>query len=175
MKKILLIAASLLAVSAAHADVTQPVYGEVAYVASTYSDSDISVRPGVLRGIAGIEYNSNLAFEAMVGAGVRDGSFGVGGYTADVSVDYAIGAYIKPKLALTPDLELFGRVGFVRAKLSASVAGMSVSTSGSDVSFGIGLKYAIAPAWSANLDYMSYGKIDGTKGSGVGLGVSYKF
>ena len=176
MKKTLLIAASFLAMSAAaQAFEAGQTYGELAYVSSTYSDGDIKVHPGVVRGIAGLEYGPNLAFEAMFGAGMRDGSFDVAGYTAKIGVDYAFGAYVKPRLQVTPELEVFGRVGYVRTKMSASVAGISLSTTDGDVSYGVGLKYAFAPQWSANADYMSYGKNDGTKGTGFSLGVGYKF
>lgn len=177
MKKSLLIAASLLAMSAAAQAFTgaSQAYGELAYTSASYSDGEIKVRPGVVRGIAGLEYSPGLAFEAMFGAGVRDGSFGIAGYTAKVGVDYAYGVYVKPKLQITPELELFGRVGYVRTKMSVSVAGMSMSTTDGDVSYGAGLKYALTPQWSASADYMSYGKNDGAKGTGFSLGLGYKF
>jgi len=76
---------------------------------------------------------------------------------------------------LTPELELFARVGFADFKLKASAAGVSDSSSDSDMSYGVGLNYKLARNVTLGLDYLSYYSKDGESVKGFTLGVGMSF
>lgn len=153
------------------------MYGEVGLTSVKVSSDGYSLTPRVLRGVVGYEVNPNFAIEGMVGFGVSDDTVTVSGFKVAGEVDHMIGLFVKPKVAVSPDLELFARAGFVRTKVTASLSGfgLSASDSQSDVSYGVGLAYSISKGTSLNLDYMSYYNKDGVKANGVTLGVGFKF
>lgn len=154
-----------------------PLYGELGYAPVKISFAGYSITPKVLRGMLGYEVNPNLAVEGMLGLGVSDGSTTVSGVRVTGEVDHMIGLYLKPKVTVTPELELFARAGIVRNKVTASVpaAVWTGSDTQSDVSYGLGLAYSINKTTSLVVDCMSYYSKDGVKGNGVTVGVGFKF
>ncbi|AEG91732.1 porin family protein [Ramlibacter tataouinensis] len=175
MKKTLIgiAAASLLMLgTAAQAQQAKPpVYGEIGY--SMIENDDLKF--GVLRGIIGADLHPNVAVEGMLGLGVKDDSFTAFGTTFDAKIKNMVGVYAKPKFNVTPELELFGRVGFTRINIEASVGGASASDADSDLSYGVGLNYNITPTVHIGVDYMNYYDKDGSKFDGVTVGVGFRF
>lgn len=173
-------AALLVASMGAQAQTKAPsggLYGDVGYTLVKISADGYSVTPKVLRGVVGYEVNPNLAIEGMVGLGVGDDSTTLAGVKLVGEVDHMIGLYLKPKMAVSPDLELFARAGFVRSKVTASAPayGVSASESQSDLSYGVGMSYSINKTTALNVDYMSYYNKDGVKANGFTVGVGFKF
>ena len=177
MKKIALASVIALASIGAQAQ----MYGEVGYTATTakknVNGNGIKASPSALRGILGYELNPNLAVEGMVAFGMSDATVKVNGVSATgvkLGIDNAVGLYLKPKTKLNDQVELFGRVGFVKGKIS--VAGFSSETdSESSFSYGAGFSYAINPTTSLNADYMQYLSKNGFKVNGFTFGVGFKF
>lgn len=174
------IAALLFTAAAAHAQNgpvanTAPLYGELGYTWAKVTGGGASVKPGVLRGIIGYNVHPNLAVEGMVGVGVNDDSQNIAGTNVDGKVEHSLGLYLKPKVNVTPALELFARAGYAstRVKLDSPV-GSASSTKG-DWSYGAGLTYSFGRATYAGLDYMRYYNKDGIKADGVTLSVGYRF
>ncbi len=128
-----------------------------------------------LRGILGYELHPNLAVEGLLSVGVSDGHATIQGIREDTRVDHVMGLYLKPKLAVTPGLEVFGRVGYARAKTTNSLLGMSESVSSSDMSYGVGLAYRINDRLSAVVDYTLYSNKDNTKLQGLSAGLRWGF
>lgn len=153
------------------------MYGELGYALVKVKYAGYSMTPKVLRATLGYELNPNVALEAMAGLGVSDGATSVGGIKLTGEVDHMVGLFVKPKVAVSPDLDLFGRVGFVRSKVTASipVAGLTESDSQTDLSYGVGVSYSISKTTSLTADYMSYYNKDGVKANGFTVGVGFKF
>ncbi len=151
------------------------LYGELSYVAVKVKDSGYSLSPKVLRAIIGTEVNPNLAVEAALGTGLSDGSTQVYGVKVTGEVDRMFGLFLRPKVNLSPDLELFGRVGMVRTKVSLSLLGRSASDSDTDIAYGVGLAYRLGKNASVVVDYMNYYNEDGTKATGLAFGARYQF
>jgi len=171
-----LCAALLAAAFGAHAQ-GKPggVYGELSYAKVKYKEAGLSVSPDVLRATIGTDLNPNLAIEGSFGVGIKSDSTRVYGVNVTGEIDNMFGVYVRPKVAVTPELELYGRLGVTRAEVSASVPGMSVSDSGSDFSYGLGLSYRVTSQAAATLDYMNYYSKDGVKVNGVAVGVRFTF
>jgi opacity protein-like surface antigen len=181
MKLIAIAAASamLLAGGAVHAQMARGasgnVYGELGYTSLKIQESGFSVKPGMLRGIVGFNFNQNLALEGMLGFGVRkDSSNGI-----QSEVRHMFGVYVKPKVVLGDAFELFGRLGYADTRLrsTANVAGFTASdsSSGSDVSYGFGANFNIAPQAYIGVDYMRYYNKNDVKLDGVTLSIGSRF
>lgn len=162
-------------------------YGEIGYASVTTKENisllgnayNFKATPTALRGIFGYELNPNLAIEALGAFGLSDDSFKVNGINVPglkMEIDHVVGVYLKPKTKLNENVEIFGRIGFARAKGTVSAIGVgSESSSANSFSYGAGLSYAINPTTSLNADYMSYLNKDRFKANGFTFGVGFKF
>lgn len=176
MKKLMAIAAALMAAGGVQAQTALPVYAELGYVGLTYSENGVpDIKPGVLRMLVGVEVHPNVAIEGMLGAGVKDDTVRLSGIDVKAKVDSSYGFFIKPKINPTSDLTLFARLGYSNTRIKASAMGVSVSDSGGDASYGVGLSYAFTKNAFAAVDYMSYYNKDGVKIDGFSFGLGYKF
>lgn len=169
MKKIVVVSMLTLAALSAQA---QSMYGDVAY---QMFDTDLATDPAAVRGIIGYKVNPNLAVEGMLGLGVRDGKDASFAIPAKVKLDRLAGIYAKSSFKLNDAFELYGRLGYVNYKATASASAggftVKVSDSGSDVSYGIGASYYVSPSTSINVDYMDFGDLEG----GLAVGVKFSF
>lgn len=178
MKKIILVSATLLACAAAQAQ----TYVELAYTATTVEIDrrgfNIETKPSALRGIVGYEFNPNLAVEGMVAFGVGTSSITANGQSvadANFKINSALGLYLKPKIKLNNEIEIFGRLGFASTKSTVSDTADTSTGSWSSFSYGAGVSYAITPKISLNADYMQYLNEDKETVNGFNFGVGYKF
>jgi opacity protein-like surface antigen len=177
MKRIAIAAAAAVAMlsTAAQAQQTNYFYGEVGYtVMKIEGDGLPNVKPNALRGIVGYAYHPNLAMEGMLAFGVRDDSFNDAGVNVDVKLKNAWGIYLKPKFDVTPQLEVFGRLGATKTNIKATAAGVSESERKGDLSWGLGAAYRFNPRMSVGLDYMRYSD-DTSRVDGVTLSLGYRF
>lgn len=162
---------------------TGTMYGELGYAQLKISDSGVDVKPGMLRGIVGYNFNDFVAVEGMLGLGVRKDSTTatVTGVPVGIEGDvrHIAGVYIKPKAMVGDAFELFGRLGYAdtRLRVTASVPGASATDTSSNGSFsyGLGGNFNISPRAYVGVDYMRYYKKDDTKIDGVSVNVGYRF
>ena len=167
-------------------------YAELGYTQLKFSGEGASLKPSALRGIVGYDFHPNFAVEGMLAFGVRDDSIsetvvsGTDTATANVKVklQHAYGVYLKPKANVTDALEVFGRLGYTRAKVKGTadvslngvnVGSMSDSSSDGGVSYGLGANFKFSPAAYVGIDYMHYFKKDGVKAEGFTVGVGFRF
>ena len=127
-------------------------YGEIGYTGLTYKEPEVM---GLLS--------------------AKDSKLEFFGQTFKVKIDNIWGAFLKPKVAVTPEVELFGRLGYARSQRSVSVDALSFSESGNSVAYGVGASYAINKRVSLNFDYMSYYNRDNIRIQGPTLGLGIKF
>ena len=164
-----------LAGAAAHAQ----FYVEGAYNATQIHVDGVNMKlkPSALSGIVGYDLHPNFAVEGMLALGAGSDSAMIPGDNVALTAKYksAYGVYAKPRYQLTPELEVFARLGYLKSKLEFSAAGYSESGSGSSTSWGLGGNYAIDKQLYLTASYMNFYKKDGLKIDGFNLGVGYKF
>jgi outer membrane autotransporter protein len=172
----------LLAVGASvHAQTQKPAnpwYGELAYAPVKIKQVDATDGTAKnLRGIVGYELNPNVALEGLLSLGVGDASATVSGDPVDTRVNRVVGLYVKPKVAVSQDIEFFARLGYARTKVTSTLTatGEAESESASDVSYGLGASYRINDRWSAVVDYMRYPDKNGVRLQGLSAGLRVKF
>jgi len=128
-------------------------YGEIGYTPLSIGDSDVTLKPKLVRFIVGKDFNENLSIEGVYSATIsKDSHQGI-----DVSAS-GYGIYLKPKMEIAKDTEMFGRVGWAKSELKGSWNGGSGSNSGSDVSYGLGVQTKFTKDVYGQIDYMNYYK-----------------
>lgn len=152
-----------------------PFFGEIGYSALTYKEPLGTAHPKNIRLLGGYELNPNLAVEAQVLLNAKEGKANVDGVENKLKVDSVWGLFLKPKVTVMPDLEIFGRLGVAHTKLKASTSSSSVSDSGNSFAYGLGVAYAISDKVTLSLDYMSYYDRDDKSVKGPTLGLGIKF
>ena len=159
---------------------TSNAYVDVGYLASTYKNSTAptyTVRPAGLRLVAGMDVHPNLSVEGLAAFGVKagDGKNSSGAAT-EVKLTSVVGLYVKPKMDVSPELQLFGRLGFASTNHSDKIGTAAAkSKTDSGVSYGLGASYRISGNTSVGLDYMSYYDRKNTSINGVTVSVGYRF
>ena len=123
--------------------------------------------PTALFARVGYQMNDFLAVEGRLGTGFDDDHF----HGANVEVEDMIGAYAKVGIPTTVGLYPYAMLGVTSGEISVN----GHSDDDSDVSYGIGVDYWVAPQVSIGLEYMSYVDIDGADLSGITLGANYRF
>lgn len=145
-------------------------YGEVGYTPISIGDSDVTLKPKLARFIVGKEINENLSVEGMYSTTIsKDSQQGV-----DVSFS-GYGIFLKPKMEVTKDTEVFGRLGWFKSELKGTWNGGSASSNGSDVSYGLGVQTKFTKDVYGQIDYMNYYNKDGVTNKGFTLSVGTRF
>lgn len=180
MKKIAMAmaaASALLLTTGVQAQATKssPLYGEIGYTSLKYSGAGLSASPAALRGIVGYGLHPNFAVEGMLGFGVKNDTINVAGTSVEVKLQHMYGAYVKARANPTPELELFARLGYAEARTKGTAAGVAVTSTDGDVSYGAGLNYKFTPSVYVGADYMIYYSKSGEKHKGFTLGLGMSF
>ncbi len=157
-------------------------YVEGTYASTTMKiDDGIKFKPAALIGVLGYSLNPNLAVEGTLGIGAKSGSTTVQdvetgeNFSARAKYKNSLGIYIKPRVQVTTELELFARLGYTKSKVELSNGNVSESFSEGSTSWGFGGNYAIDKNLYLTASYMNFYKKDGVKIDGFNLGVGYKF
>ncbi len=173
MKKLHLIATAALAALCATGAQAQSrmaengYYGEIGYSSVDVTGAGGGATPQTLRFLVGTELNKGLGLEALYLTTVSKESRV--GYDASVR---GLGIFVKPKMALTENTEVFARLGAMRADITAGTGG---SRTGTDFAYGLGIQSNFSKTMYGQLDYMqSYDK-DGVSAKGYTLSLGTRF
>lgn len=184
MKSLKLVIASVLAfaaigVSAQTAQPTAPskFSGDIGYTSIDWTGGGYTLKPSIVRGTLGYEVSPNLAVEGMIGMGANSSNIQVGSYTVTSKIDSIYGLYLKPKAQVSPELEVYGRLGVTSLTGTFAVQGYtgSYTATESSASYGLGVNYKIAPGAALNLDYTTYYTKNGATANGITAGVAFRF
>lgn len=139
------------------------------------SGSELSVTPVAARLTLGKNINANLAVEGVYVFTASKDSVKEQNVNIDIAVS-GYGVYLKPKMEVTNGTEVFGRVGYTSAKLTASSGNVSITgDTVNSLSYGVGLQTEINKDWYAQADYMIFIKKDGDTAKGLGISAGYRF
>ncbi len=150
-------------------------YGELAYTWANIDGGGLSATPAVVAARFGVKFNENLSGEILLGTSASSDSVTVSGIPVDLKFKDVFGLYLKGSLPVTQQFNVFGRVGYLRAKIQASAGGYALSDSDNSFSYGAGAQYDFNSTVYGMVDYMSWYDRHGTKVSGPSLGVGLKF
>jgi len=160
---------------AAVADESSKYYVEAGYGAIQYKESGLTATPGVGTLRFGVNIDKHLSVEGLLGTTITDATGLIGTIPLTIKIENVYGVYLKAKTEIAPNLQVFGRLGYMHATISASIPGYSLSQGGSDVSYGIGAQYSFTPTIYGQLDYMSYYNKNGATANGPSVSLGLKF
>ena len=138
-------------------------YGELGYLALKYKEDGggASATPKMVRMIVGKEIDANWAIEAMAAFTASKGSLDGSRYSNAELSGSGYGLFVKPKLEIAKDTEVFGRLGYAHTSWDLSAPGKSVSASRNKVAYGIGVQTKFTKDIYGQFDYMKYSRDDG--------------
>lgn len=159
------------------------LYLEAGYTRlNTDNNVGTGFNPTVIRFIAGADVAHNLAIEAMVALSAKDDVVTRNGVNTQsrTKVHNMYGLYLKPHAMVGDNLEVFGRFGYVQARLKRFAPGFRISDSEDGASYGMGASYKLTENLSLTGDYLVYisEKTSGSakgKLEGVNIGLRYNF
>ena len=136
-----------------------------------------------MRVVLGQKIHPNLSVEGMLGTGLGDDSKTVVinkiNVKSTVKVSNFMGAYLRAHTHLTPEVEVFGRAGFARMNLRATVVAGNMSekteTTDNSFSYGLGMNYNLNKTTYVGLDVTRYNTEGKSKVQGVSLTAGYRF
>ena len=131
-------ALTLIAAPAMAQSISSPqVSGSVGYTVLDGDDADL----GAITGRVTAKVSPYFGVEGEASFGVKDDDVTVGAVTGDLSHEYDAAAYVVGTLPISPNFELFGRVGYGTTQIKADVAGFSATEDGESVNYGAGANY----------------------------------
>lgn len=172
--KVTALAVSMFALTPAFAQ--EGMYVGVNVSQTEYKEEGIpSAKPSAISFKVGNQFNKNFALEARLGTGLSDDRITVFGVPATVEVDNFYGVYAKGILPVSNMISAYGLVGYTHGEITARAAGMSVTGSDSDFSYGLGVDFAITQNMSLNIEWARLFEGAGYKVNALSFGVGYKF
>lgn len=188
MKKItvsmLVAATALVAVSSARAQDTSPkMYAEIGYTQLAAKEADplgsIKFSPKAVTGAFGYQFTPNMAVEGMLDFGAGKGKVKFNGVDTgmDGKVKTAVGVFLKPSVAVSDSINLFGRIGWVHSQLELSSPGFSDSQNDTDtdIAYGVGGNFNLSKTSYIQASWMNYYKKDGFKIDGFTVAYGMRF
>jgi outer membrane immunogenic protein len=176
MKKIITAIGLDLVISGASAQIQKTNgYIEIGGIYTRYQETSGWFTSAVGNAKLGVNITDNLSLETIVGTSVYDTSFYAGRTLVSARIDSLFGGYLKGKVPISPNADIFARVGFAQGQVSASTSYGSALGSGTGLSYGGGLQFKLDNASYLAVDYMSYYNRYGTSVTGLGLNYGFNF
>lgn len=145
-------------------------YGEIGYTPISISTSTVTFEPKLVRFIVGKDIDQNFSVEGMYAATASKDSY----QSSDISAS-AYGIYLKSKMEISKDIDVFARIGRVKAETKKTWTGGSASSSGTDASYGLGVQTKFTKDIYGQLDYTSYYDKYSTTSKGFTASVGMRF
>lgn len=96
---------------------------------------------GAVTGRVGAKFNRYFGVEGEASVGVKDEDITVAGVDGTLEHDYDAAAYGVATLPVNPNFELFGRLGYGTTSIKSDIAGLTSTTDGESVNYGVGANY----------------------------------
>jgi hypothetical protein len=170
-----LIAAATLSTLASAQSTDRGLYGELAYVRMDYKEPSVHTTTDAVRAFFGNNASDNVVVEAMVGAGVGNGSGTLLGVPYTTRINNMLGVFVKLRAKPTPELEFFGRIGYNRIGRTVDVLSFSNAEAGDDVAYGLGASLKVGARTYVTADYMSYYNVNNVSFQGASAGLRFRF
>jgi hypothetical protein len=133
---------SAVALVAAFAGAAQAQDAGKYYVEGGYANVDFGGENfGAANFGAGIKFNKYFGAEANAAFGISEQSYTEQGVTVDVKVDNIVAAYLVASYPVSENVEILGRLGFLRGELSGKSGNTEVSIDDDAVAAGVGVRY----------------------------------
>ena len=113
------------------------VTGSVGYAVLDGDNANL----GAVTGRLTAKVTPYFGVEGEASIGVKDDDVSFGGVTGDLSHEYDAAAYVFGVLPVSPNFEVFGRVGYGTTSIKTEVGGFTATEDGESVNYGVGANY----------------------------------
>ncbi len=127
-------------------------YGTMGYAGSSVGGVDL----GAIQGRLGARFGKYFGVEGELAGGVKNDKTDVAGVPAKVDLQHQAAVYGVGFVPISPNLDLFARVGYGDNKIKASVPGASASEDGNSWNYGAGAQYTFDGKNGVRADYTRY-------------------
>ena len=152
-----------------------PSYLELGLVNVTVDSTAGKASPNAIRLVSGTDFHPYMGLEALLALSTSDGNATINKVPGQLKLNNPWGLYLKPKFDVSPQIDVFGRIGFASTSLSASGSLASASGTSQSGAYGLGLRYKFNKSLGINMDYMTYLKSGNTEVKGATIGLGYRF
>lgn len=155
-----------------------PMYGGINYLSLDVKDETDrygSFDNEALALTLGYNLHKNLAIEGWLGSGVRSDTKTVTGTSLKVDTKDFYMLVLRPQVALSPTIDLYGRFGYMSGKLAASAGGVTLKERDHDFSYGLGFAFFNNNGLSLTLDYSQFYDKQDVKIRGLTIGAAMDF
>lgn len=170
---------AVLATAAAAAQAQVYVEGSVAALTAKESSNGIQTqsKPSNFSGLVGYKVHPNVDVEGYLGLGAGKANTTENGKDngEEFKVKSSFGVFVKPKVMVSNELELFARVGYLENKFNTISQNATYKTTNGSFAYGVGANYYFDKRTYVTGSYMNYNNKDGFKVNGLSVGVGYKF
>jgi opacity protein-like surface antigen len=116
-----------------------------------------------------------MGLEALLALSTSDGSATINKVPGQLKINNTWGLYLKPKFDVSPQIEVFGRIGFASTSLGGTGSLASASGTSQSGAYGLGLRFKLNKSLGINMDYMTYLQSGNTDVKGATIGLGYRF
>jgi outer membrane immunogenic protein len=153
MKALIATAAALAAIAAvpaaASAQTSPQAYGSVGYSHQDYEGLDL----GTVQARGGLRFGRHLGAEIELGAGVKGDDVNVAGMNIENKVNHEAAIYGVGFLPISPNADIFARVGYGTTEVESEGAGGSARADGASWNYGVGGQYFFDDKNGVRADY----------------------
>lgn len=160
----------LLAVSGTAAAVQGKAYWGIAYMHSNF-DFDAGANYHPEGAVAKVGYDiigQRVAVELHL-AGTRDDRRTVGGVDTQLSINYAVAAFLRFNVVATNNFRLYAMGGYGRADIHYQFPGYSTNDASSGPAYGVGMELYGNESGAISIDYLRYVKDGSLNGANYQL------
>ncbi len=163
---------SIPAIASAQSLSPTTVYGSLGYANANIDDVNL----GAIQGRLGARFGQYLGVEGELAGGVKSDDTNVAGVPVNVKLQHQAAIYGVGYLPLSPQADLFARVGYGNSKIKASAAGASAADDGDSWNYGVGGQYFLDDKNGVRLDYTRHDFKDSSTNADVwAVGYTRKF
>lgn len=159
--------AAVPALASAQDTASPQVYGTVGYANAKDDDANL----GAIQGRLGARWGY-FGVEGELAGGVKSDDVNVGGTNVNVKLRHQEAIYGVGFLPVSPNLDLFARVGYGNTDIKASSAGLSTTGHDQSWNYGVGGQYFFTDKDGVRVDYTRYDFQHGSENADV-WGVAY--
>jgi hypothetical protein len=184
--RLLALAATCFALSAAHAQSAESaahpaMYAEIGYAAPELKMSDgidsMKASPSLFSGVFGYQFHPNFAVEGYLGLGAGKDGVKFNGVSVPVNAKLGTlyGVFARPSVSVSESVDLFARIGWMSTELKASGPGGSYADRNSSMAYGVGANFNLSKTAYLQASWTSFYDKHETQIQGLGLAYGMRF
>mgnify|MGYP000378981249 CR=1 FL=1 len=149
-------------------------YSDVGLIPMKVSEDGVNASPLALRYVIGKKLDNHFAVEGAYVTTVSRDEASVQGVNTGIGIS-SYGLYLKSTLTHIKKIQVFGRVGYAKTKLTSSEVNSQLDHEVEGISYGLGMQNFFNENWYIQSGYTVFSKKDGVNAKGFGLSVGYLF